>query len=140
MPQALLILLAVIGLLISLYFTGVYYNYLKSDVWWVPVFCRMKQQTCQSILETPEARVFGMPNFVLGLIFYIVLIAAVLGNVSGFLFDILLTTAVFTVALAAYLIYALRVRLKTNCILCYTVHGINTLIAILLIVSRYTTL
>lgn len=140
MLQALLILLAVIGLLISLYFTGVYYNYLKSDVWWVPVFCRMKQQTCRSILETPEARVFGMPNFVLGLIFYIVLIAAVLGNVSGFLFDILLTTAVFTVALAAYLIYALRVRLKTNCILCYTTHGINTLIAILLIVSRYTTL
>jgi uncharacterized membrane protein len=136
--QALLILLAVIGLLISLYFAGVYYNYLRSDIWWVPVFCRMKQQTCQSIVKTPEARVFGIPNFVLGSIFYTVLIAAVIGNISGFLFDILLTTAIFTVTLAVYLIYALRVRLKTDCPLCYIAHTINIIIAILLIVSKYT--
>lgn len=137
MIQTLLILLALTGFFISLYFTGVYYNYLKSDVWWVPVFCRMKQQTCQSVVQTPEARIFGVPNFVLGLLFYIVLIVTVLGDIGGFLFDILIATAIFTVVLAGYLVYALRVRLQTDCVLCYTAHGINTLIALMLIVLKY---
>ncbi len=137
MIQTLLILLALTGFFISLYFTGVYYNYLRSDVWWVPVFCRMKQQTCQSIVQTPEARIFGVPNFVLGLLFYILLTVTVLGDIGGFLFDILIATAIFTVVLAGYLVYALRVRLKTDCVLCYTAHGINTLIAVILIALKY---
>ncbi len=137
MIQSLLVLLALTGFLISLYFTGVYYNYLRSDVWWVPVFCRMKEQTCRSIVQTPEARIFGVPNFALGLLFYILLIVSVLGNIGGFLLDILIATAIFTVVLAVYLIYALRVRLKTDCVLCYAAHGINTLIAFILIELKY---
>lgn len=135
--QILLIVLASAGFLISLYFTGVYYGYLRSDVWWIPKFCRMEQGSCISILRTPEARIFGVPNFVLGLVFYGALFFAVLGGRHGFLFDLLIATAIFTVILAVYLIYALRVRLKTDCVLCYAAHGINTIIALMLIVMKY---
>jgi len=137
MEQALLILLAAAGFLISLYFTGVYYGYLKSSVWWIPSFCRMDQNSCISILQTPEARIFGVPNFLLGLFFYGGLVIVVLGNVDGFAFDILTATALFTVVLALYLVYALRVLIKVDCILCYTAHGINTVIAFILILLRY---
>jgi len=135
--QTLLLLLTAAGFLISLYFTGVYYGYLKSNVWWIPAFCRMEQHSCQSILQTPEARVFGVPNFVLGLLFYGALVIVILGDSGGFLFDIVVATALFTVILAGYLVYALRVRLKIDCILCYTAHGINTLIAVILIIKKY---
>ncbi len=137
MEQALLILLATAGFLISLYFTGVYYGYLRSDVWWIPVFCRMEQQSCVSILQTPEARIFGVPNFVLGLLFYGLLVITILGNYGGFILDLLIATAIFTVILAIYLTYTLRVRLRTDCVLCYTAHGINTLIALILIIIKY---
>lgn len=140
MEQLLLIVLATAGFFISLYFTGVYYGYLKSNVWWIPAFCRMEQQTCMSILKTPEARIFGLPNFVPGLGFYLLLIVVVIGDGDGFLFDIVLALAIFTVLLAVYLIYALRVRLQTDCILCYTAHGINTAIALILIGMKYEVL
>jgi uncharacterized membrane protein len=135
--QVLLIVLAPAGFLISLYFTGVYYGYLKSDVWWIPVFCRMEHDSCANILQTPEARIFGIPNFVLGLVFYSVLVVTILGDIGGFLLDLLTATALFTVVLAAYLIYALRIRLKTDCVLCYAAHGINILIAMILIALKY---
>jgi uncharacterized membrane protein len=135
--QVLLIVLASAGFLISLYFTGVYYGYLKSDVWWIPVFCRMEHDSCASIVQTPEARIFGVPNFVLGLVFYSVLVVTILGDIGGFLFDLLTATALLTVVLAVYLIYALRIRLKTDCVLCYSAHGINILIAMILIALKY---
>lgn len=97
----------------------------------------MEQGACLSILQTPEARIFGLPNFVLGLMFYILLVVATLGDLGGFLFDIVLAIALFTVLLALYLIYALRVRLQTDCVLCYTAHGINTAIALILLNIKY---
>ncbi len=136
MIESLLLLLTATGFLISLYFTGVYYGYLKSDIWWIPAFCRMDQHSCQSILQTSEARIFGIPNFVLGLLFYCALFIVIIGNSNGFLFDIILAAALFTVILAVSLVYALRIRLKTDCVLCYTAHGINTLIAIILIIKK----
>lgn len=137
MEQFVLLVLALAGILISVYFTGVYYGLLKSNVWWMPAVCQMDEKSCQSIIQTPEARVFGVPNFVLGLVFYILVILTTIGNFEGFLFELVLAGALFTVILAVYLVYSLRVKLKTDCVLCYTAHVINTLIAIILSFIHY---
>ncbi|MCE2543354.1 MAG: hypothetical protein J4F30_07965 [Acidobacteria bacterium] len=67
--------LAVVGLGISTYFTGVAYRWIRPDTRWIPAFCRMGERTCASIVFTPRARVFGLPNSVLGQVFYVALLA-----------------------------------------------------------------
>ena len=76
-------ILAALSFLISSYFTAVAYRWIKPDANWIPSFCRMGEQTCASIVFTPRARVFGLPNSLLGQVFYVALIVAV---VEDFLF------------------------------------------------------
>ncbi len=134
-----LILLSTAGFLVSAYFTGVYYGRLRSNVWWIPSMCRMDRSTCSTILKTPEARIFGIPNFVLGMVFYLLMI--IMGTYRSFssfdfLFDLSLSISLFTVVLSVSLIYSLLFKLKTNCILCYTAHAINFCIAVVLLTIR----
>lgn len=134
-------LLALIGFLISFYFTMVYYRKIPSNYPLVPLFCRMDEQTCQTVLSTPEARVFGIPNFVLGLFYYLLLVfLAFLGGLNHTFvgFDILFWLSVFTVLLGVYLSYALVFKIKIRCVLCFVSHGINLLIAILLSLTKYS--
>ena len=82
--MSLLIGLSVIGLLISTYFTAVAYRWVRPDVRWVPSFCRMDEQTCASIVFTPQARLFVLPNSVLGQLYYLaILLGVVFGWIDG---------------------------------------------------------
>ena len=127
--------LAVVGLGISTYFTGVAYRWIRPDTRWIPAFCRMGERTCASIVFTPRARVFGLPNSVLGQLFYVALLA---GLPLG-LFDqpallmLYLGASLATVALAVFLTYSLLFITRVPCVLCFTTHGINTVIFVLLI-------
>ena len=58
----LLILLAVVGLTVSTYFTAVAFHWIAPDTRWIPTVCRMDDKTCASVIFTPSARVFGPPN------------------------------------------------------------------------------
>jgi uncharacterized membrane protein len=95
------------------------------------------------IIDTPEAHVFGLPNFVLGLVFYSLIIAAAATDSvkpPDFLFDLIVSIAIFTVLFAVYLIHSLTVKLKTKCVLCYIAHIINTGIAIILLLIKFDVL
>jgi uncharacterized membrane protein len=130
------LILAVLGLLISLYFTLVFHGVLKADTRLVPKFCRLGEKTCQSIIHAPEARLFGQPNFHLGLVYYGVLIGV--GMLPEYLQrsrDLLLIAGAVTVLVAFYLSYALFFRLRIPCVLCLTSHAINLLIFILVLIS-----
>ena len=127
--------LAVVGLGISTYFTAVAYRWMRPDTRWIPAFCRMGEQTCASIVFTPRARVFGLPNSVLGQLFYLALLA---GAPLGLLdwpapFVLYLGASLVTVALAVYLSYSLLFITRVPCVLCFTTHGINAAIFLLLI-------
>ena len=61
--------LSVVGLVIATYFTAVACRWIRADETWIPSFCRLGEQTCASIVFTPRARVFGLPNSLLGQIF-----------------------------------------------------------------------
>ncbi len=128
---------AVLGFLISSYFTAVAYRWVNPNASWIPSFCRMGEQTCASIVFTPRARVFGLPNSLLGQVFYVALFAAVVG---GFLFDeplvyFYLLASLVTVLLGMYLSYSLLFLTRVPCKLCFTSHAINLLIFILLVIG-----
>ena len=85
-----------------------------------------------------RVRIFGVPNSVVGQLFYLALATAGLtGGLDQSVARLLLTgVSGVAVLLGAYLTYALLVVLRVHCILCYTSHAINlTLLALLVATS-----
>lgn len=130
-----LLVLALIGFQISLYFTLVYHGRIRSDAGWLPELCRMDERSCGSILGTPEARVLKIPNFHLGLVYYTVLaiLSFLPSALQMFLMEIRLISG-FTVFLGVALTYVLVWKLRVLCVLCFVSHGINLLIFLLLMI------
>lgn len=134
---AALVGLAAVGLLIASYFTAVAYRWMRPDAGWIPSFCRLGEATCASIVFTPAARVFGVPNSLLGQIFYTSLLA---GAPAGAL-DVpwlrlaWLGASLATVALGAYLTWSLLFVTRVSCVLCFTSHAINAVIFGLLVLG-----
>lgn len=130
--------LCLVGVAISSYFTGVAYHWVRPDTRWIPAVCRMGEATCATIVFTPRARVFGVPNSVLGQIFYVILaFAALTGALDATLpWRLLLAASLGTVLLGIYLTYSLLFVTRVNCVLCFTSHAINGLIFVLLLTGR----
>lgn len=90
------------------------------------------------IMDTPQARVFGLSNAAYGLAWY--LLVAVAGAwvlTQGALpvcWGLLLVSA-GTVLLAVYLIHQMIVELETLCPLCLVGHGVNLGILVALVLA-----
>ena len=130
-----LLLCASVGFAISTYFTAVAYRWIRPDAEWIPTFCRMGERTCASIVFTPRARVFGLPNSLLGQFFYLALL---LGTPLGVLetpifYRLSLVASLVTVGLGLYLSYSLLFVTRVRCPLCFTSHGLNAAIFALLL-------
>ena len=130
-------ILSVLGFLISLYFTLVYHRRISASTKWVPRVCRMEEGVCDQIIHTPEARLLGIPNFHLGLVFYLVLIAApfVLRPFTGVADGFMIAVGI-AVGTGIYLTHSLVYVLKKKCVLCFTTHSINLVIFVLLILYQ----
>lgn len=135
------------GLANALYFTFAYYGRIKKARWVPELFCAREGSSCVTVVQTPYARVFGVPNSLLGIFYYL---AMIFGAVTGWSFGtnlsihftycvlsfglvLLFPASAVTVVLGFYLIYALRRKLHTHCPLCYLGHAINATLFILLI-------
>ena len=143
-----IVLLSLGGLADALYFTFAYYGRIRKARWVPEILCAREGSSCVTVVRTPYARVFGVPNSVLGIVYYVLLLLWI-GFVpryliiSGHVFRpfealglLLLGASLCTVVLGFYLIYALRRILYTHCLLCYTAHAINiALFVLLLLVS-----
>lgn len=110
--------LALLGAAISFYFTLVYYGRVESKE--IPAaLCRRDERSCVTILQTPYARLLGVPNALLGLGFYLltagVATLALAGRLPAWLWQVDLALAAGAVLLAPYLVWALGARLKTWC-------------------------
>jgi uncharacterized membrane protein len=130
-----LALLSFVGFVISVYFTLVHRKLLRPDAAWIPEVCRMEEQSCGTILGTPEARLLRVPNFYLGVIYYLGLI--ILSFFPTVTREILLELRLisgFTVFLGIVLTYSLIWKLRVLCVLCFAGHGINLFIFLILMV------
>ncbi|MBI4393566.1 MAG: hypothetical protein HY556_07200 [Euryarchaeota archaeon] len=126
-----LIVLASLGFLNALYFTLVTYRRIAPDSRIVPKFCRMDGRTCASVVDSRYARLFGLPNSVYGMGWYLLAGgAAVIGLVTGALPYCLEMTAVsiVTVWVSVFLWWSLRYRLKVFCALCFFGQAVNVVL------------
>ena len=110
--------LSAVGFGISLYFTLAYYGRIEAGG--IPAaFCRREERSCVTLLQTPYARLLGVPNSVLGLVFYlltaVVALLALGEMLPRWLLWSNLAAAAVSVALAPYLVWALGARLKSWC-------------------------
>jgi uncharacterized membrane protein len=135
--------LSLAGLADSLYFTFAYYGRTRKARWVPKILCAREGSSCVTVVQTPYARVFGVPNSLLGILYYVAVMlwllwpASVLGveeyaHLFLSLTRALLLTSAATVVLGFYLVHALRRKLHVDCPLCYTAHVINVLLFILL--------
>ena len=134
-----ILVLSAFSFLIASYFTAVSYGWVDPQASWIPSFCRMGERTCSSIVFTPRARVFGIPNSVLGQVFYTAIVAGVVGDflLTKPLFYLYLVGSLLTVLLGLFLTYSLLFVTRVPCKLCFTSHGINLVIFILLLMSGW---
>ncbi|MGO8813386.1 MAG: vitamin K epoxide reductase family protein [Terriglobia bacterium] len=140
--------LALVGLADSLYFTLAYYGRIRKARWIPEILCAREGSACVTVVQTPYARLFGVPNSLLGIVYYVLLIAGAMENWTfgvnldfhfarvfvPFGMAILILIGAGTILVGFYLIYALRCKLHIDCPLCYTAHAINVAIFVLLIV------
>ena len=130
------IALAVIGLYIAAYFTLVYYGLLRPSTRLMPSVCRLKDRTCQTVLTTKYARLFGVPNSLLGILYYGAVIVIVGSGWTGApVGSALIAAAWFAVAVGFLLVYSLFFIIRIPCPLCLAGHAINLLLALLLTVG-----
>lgn len=128
----LLVVLLATGLYISTYFTLIYYRKIRPDTRFVPSFCSLDEKTCQLVIFHPHARIFLVPNFVLGIVYYLLVLLLVVIDPGSFLTGVMFYASWLTVLVAAFLIHSLFFVVKIVCPLCLAAHGINIIIAILL--------
>ena len=126
--SALLDVLAVIGFANAGYFVLAYYG-IPGNTPGIPNFCRRSDESlCISVLKTPYARVFGPPNALLGVFFYLaifgVALSWALGGLPHWLWQAALAVSGITLIFGVYLIAAL-VKLRMPCPFCYLGHAIN---------------
>lgn len=126
--------LCIVGLWISVYFTGVSYKWFSPNVKWIPQFCRLKEQSCQLVIFTPRAKLFGIPNSVYGIGLYFYLLFFFLG--VSLPWGIAFLATGLSVVRSVYLAYSLIFVTRVACPLCFTSHIINTILFIYLGFSR----
>ena len=110
--------LALVGAALATYFTLAYYGWIEAHA--LPAaFCRRDERSCLTVLQTPYARLFGVPNSLLGLLLYLMVLAvaalALAGTPPPWLWRVTFAGVAFSVLLAPYLIWALVARLHTWC-------------------------
>jgi uncharacterized membrane protein len=143
------IVLSLAGLADALYFTFAYYGRVHNSRWVPQVLCAREGSSCVAVVRTPYGSVFGVPNSMLGILYYALLLiwamagqSTALGFRLGMVYysvtfsGLLIAASVVTVALGFYLIYALRRILHIDCPFCYAAHGINLALLVLLVFAR----
>ena len=126
------VILSALGLYIASYFTLVYYGLLEANTRLVPRVCQLEERSCKTVLSTRYARIFGVPNSLLGVLYYLFVVIVLMGGFTDASISLaLVAVAWFTVAAGIGLTYALFFMIRIPCPLCLTGHTINLALAIL---------
>ena len=135
-----IVLVSLAGLANAVTMTLAYYGRVIPSRFLPSALCRREERSCRTVLRTPYARALGVPNSLLGTVYYLGMSAGVicLPRLPWVLYGLLMAATV-AFSFGIYLIYALRVRLRVGCPLCYLAHFLNTALLLLsleLLISR----
>ncbi len=129
--------LAVIGLVIATSFTAAFYWPASPLLRLVPPeWCGLDPNNpgCGTVVQTPGARIFGVPNSLLGILFYLATLTLAATGFPRAAVPWHVAAAWFTVGFGVYLGYRLLRVERMSCPLCWTSHALNTVLAIVLTV------
>jgi len=84
-----------------------------------------------SVVKTPRAHLFGVQNSLLGAIFYVVLAVAIWFARPGAALLAILAAALFAAVTSAILAYSLLFVTRRECPYCWTAHGVNWALLVL---------
>ena len=127
--------LAAVGFVLAASFTAAFYRPSSGLARLVPVeWCGLGdgERGCASVVHTPGARLFGPPNSLLGMVFYTALLVFAGLGLPAVLRPWYLAATWATVAVSAYLGYRLLYVERMRCPVCWTVHTINAVLALVL--------
>jgi uncharacterized membrane protein len=130
---------ALAGLANSAVFSAMMYGWLAVESPLVTRVCRLDAEDCRKVISSPRARLFGVPNSVLGMLWYVLAALAsgsALATGSLPLRPALIAISFLTVLVGIFLIWSLRVRLKVHCWFCYAGHAVNFIIFAGLLAAR----
>jgi len=78
-----------------------------------------------SVVKTERAHLFGVPNSLLGTLFYLCVAVAIWFARPGPLLLAILAATLFAAGTSAYLAYSLLFVTRRECPYCWTAHGVN---------------
>ncbi len=130
---------SIAGLLNAAVFTAIIYGWLGLDSPLLTRVCRVDSGDCRKVVSSPRARLFGVPNSVLGLAWYLAVgaaSAAALATGALPFRPVLIAASALTILLGVYLVWSLRVQLQVHCAFCYLGHAANAVIFAALLAAR----
>ena len=121
---------SIIGLLLSLY---ALYVERKSEKEGYKAVCDINDRmSCTKAFKSSYGKMFKISNSVMGIIFYILIIVLSFMGFKNYVFYL----AIASTLASFYLWYVLTFKVKTICVVCYSIYIVN----ILLLVLSYNTL
>ncbi|MCF7804282.1 MAG: vitamin K epoxide reductase family protein [Candidatus Marinimicrobia bacterium] len=128
--QGAIILLAIVGALIALYFSLATYQIVREDLIESMPVCNVHGER-ERIVDTFYGRVFFLPNSIYGFVYYMTLLVTAIfywQQITGFWAMAYLIGSGFVAVFSLFLFWSLQVKLNTMCRLCVTSHVINLII------------
>jgi len=120
-----LLILAILGILISIYSIYIERKHTKQKDY--KALCDIRDNvSCSKSFNSKYAKIFFIPNSVIGLIFYIMIIVLIYLNYPKIIFYL----SIISVLTSLYLAYISYFKLKNYCIVCNLSYIINILILI----------
>lgn len=127
--------LAMAGLISSIYFALAHYGRIKTGDM-IPTVAG--EGICVSILDTPYARVLGLPNSVFGITYYLLItFSAGYRLLFGewLLLNVLIVVAVLAALFSLFLAWSLIFRIRVFCPVCFLSHAVNLALAVILLLA-----
>lgn len=134
-----LVALSLAGLANAMVFTGLISGWISAESPLVTNVCRMDTGSCTKVVTSPFARLAGVPNSVVGLFWYLLVLAAsgtwlVTGTMPYP--AVMIALSALTVGVGVLLTLSLLFRLKVKCWFCFFGHATNLVIFLILLLGR----
>ena len=122
---SIIIILSIIGMLLSIY--AFYIEKRVEENKKYKALCDISDKaSCTKAFSSPYGKMFTIPNSLMGIIFYAVIIILALLNQTNSIFYL----SILSLLITLYLAYILFIKLKNICIVCSLIYIINILLVI----------
>ncbi len=119
-------ILALMGILLSFYALYIEKK-LEKNKNYKPVCDLSDKFSCSKNFTSRDAKIFFIPNSLLGILFYLIIMILAIFNLNSYIFYIAIPAFLFNI----YLAYASYIKLKNFCLICTLTYLIVILILIL---------